>query len=231
MGRSLHHWRNLVCLPMMVMVPVSLLGQDTAMLHSTGGVMVNKNQAPTSNALFPDDLIETPQGAVGRIEAPGSTADITANTMVQFEGDELVLDHGGLSVNTSRLLRVRVGCVTVTPVNADWTHYDVIDLDGKITVSAQKNDVYIDARSSKPGKTVERDGQPAHSERAIVHEGEQKSREEKCGGPAVKEPEMPPGVGPIMNSPYAKLLGIVGIAVLTCYALCHSDDPLSPAVP
>jgi len=201
------------------------------MLHSTGGVMVNKNPAPTSNALFLDDLIETPQGAVGRIEAPGSTADITPNTMVQFEGDELVLDHGSVSVNTSRLLRVRVGCVTVTPVNPDWTHYDVTDLDGKITVSALKNDVYIDARSSKPDKAAEKAGQPLHFDRTIVHEGEQKSREENCAAPPVKESERLAGHGAIMNSPYVQWPAGGVIVGLTCWVLCNSDSPLSPAAP
>ena len=99
--------------------------------------------------------------------------------MVQFEGNELVLDHGSLSVNTSRGLRVRVGCLTVTPVNdAQWTHYDVVDCDGKVTVSALKNDVYIDARSSNPQQAR----QSSRSSRVTVREGEQKSREEKCGG-------------------------------------------------
>jgi hypothetical protein len=219
---------------MIVILPVSLLAQDTAMLHSTGGVLVNKNQAPASNALFPDDLIETPQGAVARIEAPGSTADITPNTVVQFEGDELVLEHGSVSVNTSRLLRVRVGCVTVTPVNPDWTHYDVTDLDGKITVSAQKNDVYIDARSDKPDKAqkaAEKAGQPVHTERTIVHEGEQKSREEKCAGPPVKESGRLAGRGAIMNSPYVQWPACGVIVGLTCWVLCNSDDPISPAAP
>ena len=231
MGRSLNQWRNLVCVAMIVMLPVSLLAQDTAMLHSTGGVMVNKNPAPASNALFPDDLIETPQGAVGRIEASGSTADITPNTVVQFEGDELVLEHGSVSVNSSRLLRVRVGCVTVTPVIADWTHYDVTDTDGKITVSALKNDVYIDARSSKPEKAMEKDGQPSHSDRMIVHEGEQKSREEKCGGPPVKESGRFAGRGAIMNSPYVQWPAGGVIVGLTCWVLCNSDKPLSASAP
>jgi hypothetical protein len=197
-------------------------------------VLVNKNQAPASNALFPDDLIETPQNGVARIEAPGSTADITANTIVQFEGDELVLEHGSVSVNTSRLLRVRVGCVTVTPVNADWTHYDVTDLDGRITVSAQKNDVYIDARSDrsdKAEKAAEKAGQPAHSDRTIVHEGEQKSREEKCGGPPVKESGRLAGRGAIMNSPYVQWPAGGVIVGLTCWVLCNSDGPLSPSAP
>src|ERR1700674_1595336 len=139
---------------MIVILPVSLPAQDTAaaMLRSNGtGVLLNKNPAPASAALFSNDLIETPKTAVARIEASGSSADLNPETVVQFEGNELVLDHGSLSVNTSRGLRVRVGCVTVTPVNdAQWTHYEVADLDGKVTVAALKNDVYIDARSNHP---------------------------------------------------------------------------------
>jgi hypothetical protein len=216
---------------MIVILPVSLSAQDTAMLHSNGGVLVNKNPAQASNALFPDDLIETPQGAAARIEAMGSTADINPDTVVQFEGDELVLEHGSVSVNTSRLLRVRVGCVTITPVNADWTHYDVTDVEGKITVSALKNDVYLDARSSKPEKAIEKAGQPPHSERTIVREGEQKSRDEKCGAAPVKESGRLAGRGAIMNSPYVQWPAGGVIVGVTCWALCNSDNPISPSAP
>jgi hypothetical protein len=229
MGRSFLKWRNFACLPMIVILPASLLADDTgaAMLRSNGGVLVNKTSAPASVALFRDDLIETPKNVVARIEMTGSTADVNSETMVQFEGDELVLDHGSVSVNTSRVLRVRVGCITVTPVNADWTHYDVTDLNGKVTVSASKSDVYIDSRSANPQQAK----QPSHSDRMIVREGEQKSREEKCGGPPIKESTRLAGRGAIMNSPYAigTAVGIVG--VLTCLGLCHDDDPVSPAKP
>jgi hypothetical protein len=105
---------------MAVVLPVSLAADETAaaMLRSSGsGVLVNRNPAPTSIALFPNDLIETPKNAVARIEVRGSTADINADTVVQFDGDELVLDHGSLSVSSTQGLRVRVGCLTVTPVN------------------------------------------------------------------------------------------------------------------
>ena len=54
---------------------------------------------------------------MARIEMIGSSVDVNPETMVQFQGDELALDDGSLSVNTSRGLRIRVGCVTVTPVN------------------------------------------------------------------------------------------------------------------
>ena len=216
---------------MSVILPVSLVAQDSAaaMLRSNGvGVIVNNNPAQPSVALFSDDLIEIQKNSTARIEASGSAADLNAETMVQFEGDELVLDHGSLSVNTSRGMRVRVGCLTVTPANpTEWTHYDVIDRDGKVQVSALKNDVNIDARSSTPQAAK----QPEHSDRVTVREGEQKSREEKCGAADIKLSTRIPGIGAIMNSPYAIGGGIVGIGVLTCWALCRSGNPISPTGP
>lgn len=228
MGIGLFSWRQFVCLPIIAILPVSLMGDETgsAMLRSNGGVLVNKNPAPASAALFRDDLIETQKNVVARIEAAGSTADINPETMLQFEGDTLVLDHGSLSVNTSRVLRVRVGCVTVTPVNEDWTHYDVTDVDGKVTVSALKNDVYIDSRSAKPQAAK----QPTRSDRTIVKEGEQKSREEKCGAAIVQQPHYA-GIGAILNSPWAVGAGGLAIVAITCFALCQNDNPVSPAKP
>ena len=62
----LFKWRHFVCLPLIAILPVSLLAQDTAaaMLRSNGvGVMVNRNPAPASTAVFFDDLIETQKNA------------------------------------------------------------------------------------------------------------------------------------------------------------------------
>ena len=146
-------------------------------MRSSGvGVNLDEKPAPASAAVFRDDLIETQKNASARLETSGSTADISPETMVQFEVDELVLDHGGLSVQTTRGLRVRVGCITITPVNETVaTHYEVVDTNGKVTVSALKSDVYIDARSNKEQQAKK----PEHSDRTIVRESEQKSREEK----------------------------------------------------
>jgi hypothetical protein len=217
---------------MIIILPVSLMAQGTAaaMLRSNGvGVLVNRNPAPDSVALFSDDLIEIQKNAAARIEASGSSADINADTMIQFENNELVLDHGSLSVNTSRGMQVRVGCVTVTPANADqWTHYNVVDLDGKVTVSALKNDVNIDARS----KNTQSVKDAAHSNRVTVREGEQKSREEKCGGADIRIPSGGlPAIGAAMNSPYAIATGIGIVGVVTCWALCRSGNPISPTGP
>ena len=149
--------------------------------------------------------------------------------MAQFKGNELVLEHGSLSVNTSRGMRVKVGCLTVTPVkNVEWTHYDVVDVDGKVTISALKSDVYIDATSNNPKQAK----QSGHSDRIIVREGEQKSREKKCGAAYLKTPAAITGRGAIMNSPWAIGAGVAGIGAALCFGLfCQNDDPVSPTKP
>jgi hypothetical protein len=214
-----------------VILPVSVLADDNAaaMLRSKGtGVLINKNPAPSSTALFPNSLIETQKDAVARIEASGSTAEINAETMVQFNGDELVLDHGTVSVNTSRGLRVRVGCLTIRPVNnTEWTHYDVTDVDGKVTVSALKNDASIDSQSSAAQQTK----QSVRSNRVIVHEGEQKSREEKCGGADMRKTGSIAGKDGILNSTLVQRAGFAITGALICLGLCHNDDPISPSGP
>lgn len=223
-------WRHLTCVFMLAIIPVSLSAQETAgaMLRSNGtDIFVNGSRVPASRALFRNDLVETPKNAAGRIEASGSTVDINAETMVQFEGDEMVLDHGTLTVNTSHGWRVRVGCVTVTPVNpTEWAHFEVADVDGKVRVSAQKSDVYIDARSKNPQSAK----QTSHSSRETVREGEQKSREESCGAAS-----RPYGAGAqpdaILNSPWAIAAGAGAVGLITCWALCRSDNPVSPDHP
>jgi len=219
-----------VCISMAVTLPVSLAADETAaaILRSSGSdVLVNRNPAPTSIALFPNDLVETPQNAVARIELSGSAADINADTMVQFQGDELVLDHGSVSVSTTRGMRVRVGCLTVAPVNlSQWTQYNVSDVDGKVTVNAAKSDVYIDSRAKKAQEAKN----PSRSTRDIVRESEQRSREEKCGAVYMRGDNVA-GLGAVMNSMWAKIVAGGAVGAVVCLGLCHDDDPASPSKP
>jgi hypothetical protein len=216
-------WRKLVCGVMIVIVPASMAAQgtDRALLHSDGGTWLNGKPALASSAIFRDDHIETQTAHSAKIDVEGSTVMMLQNTVVQFEGDELVLDHGSLQLNTAREMKVRVNCMTVIPVTADRTQYDVIDVDGKIKVIAYKNDVKIHhqgmARRSKQA-----------SSDSIVHEGEQSTRDEKCV--VVARPAEVDAKGPLLNSVWAKSAGVVAIG-LTCLILCRNEDPVSPYKP
>lgn len=219
-------WRHIFCLPIIAVLPALLQADEapTAMLLSSGtGVLVNKNAPPPSTALFAGDLIETQKNAVARIEASGSAANINPETLVEFKGNELVLEHGSLSVNTTHGLRVRVGCLTLEPGNnAQWTHYDVADVDGKVTISALKNDVIINAG---PGRL-----ESAGSAGSTVREGQQITREEKCGGHRDNSPIAVTGGGNAMSSPWVIGGAAAGIGILTCVVLCRGSGP-SPISP
>jgi hypothetical protein len=215
-------WRKLVCGVMIVIVPASMSAQgtDRALLYSDGGTWLNGKPAPASSAIFPNDYIQTQAAHSAKIDVEGSTAMMLPDTVVQFEGDELVLDHGSLQLSTARQMKVRVNCVTVIPVTADWTQYDVSDIDGKVKVSAYKKDVKIHAPSAAR--------RSRGSINNIVHEGERTTRDEKCGGGDVP----PPGTEPILDRPLAIGLGGGAITVaLICIILCLTDDPVSPSKP
>lgn len=220
-------WRSLVLTGCFMLGPPSLFAQapDRALLHSDGGTYLNGNPAPETSAIFSDALIQTQKEHSATIDADGSTALLQPETIVQFEGDELVLDHGDVQVNTGRQMRVRVNCMTVVPVTAERTQYEVTDIDGKIKISAYKNDVKVHYRAEGMRKS-----RPAESSDSIVHEGEQTMRQEKCGA-AINPADVVDAKGAILNSVWAKGTGLAAIGVVACLGLCHHDDPVSPSKP
>jgi len=220
---------HLVGWTMLVILRASVLAQDSnaAMLRTTSsGTFVNGSPAPASLALFTNDFIQTQKNAIARIEAPGSAAQIDGETALQFAGDELALDHGSLSVYTTRGMRVRVGCLTVTPVNLSAeTLYEVADRDGTLVVHATRSDVYIDAPLNKQKEPQK----PSKSGRDLVREGERRSREDGCAVATTKG--QTPGLGPILNAPWVKYAGAAAIGGVTWWVLCQDDDPVSPSTP
>lgn len=225
-GLDLLKWRSFVCPFLITILPVSLLGDSgAAVLRHSGNVLVNGTLAPPSSALFSGDTVEIQGKTPARIELPGSTVDISPDTLVRFDSEELRLEHGSVSVNTSRSFRVRAGCVVVTPAIEEWTLYDVTDTDGKVIVAAHKKDVNFDSRSANA-----HEARKVSSGTVTVHEGEQKSREEKCGAAAVESANRA-AIGGILDSPYVKWSVLGGLSVIVCLAFCHDDDPMSPAKP
>jgi hypothetical protein len=215
----LFQWRNFVCGAMIVALPASLVADDgsASMLHNQG--------APDSSAIFRNDTVQTQPHYEATIDATGSTATLEEETLIQNGENELFLEHGTLLVSTSRGMAVRVGCLRVVPVTAEWTQYDVTDVNGKVTVHAQKNDVQIEVR--RTGSQEIR--QPQTSDRATVREGEQASREQTCVALG-KSPSHFAAKGPLLNSPIAKAIGTGVIGGVLVWVLVD-DDPASPSKP
>ena len=209
---------------MIVILPLSLSSQESgrAILRNAGGVWLNGNSAPNSATLFPYDVVQTQKASIAKIDAEGSTATIQPESMVQLEGDDLMLDHGGIEVETARAMKVRVNCMTAIPLTAQWTRYEITDRDGKVTLAAAQGDVKLHfqpaiLKHSKSGALAD----------VIVHQGERLTRDEQCG--ATTEP-VEPGKPGFLDSFWAKVGGGIIIAT-TCILICRGDDPISPDKP
>lgn len=206
---------------MIVIFPSSLLAADSrpAILHTQGQVWVNGKEAPDSTAIMPGDLLETNTGVVANLTTDGSTVVIQEQSIVKYNGDSLTLEHGGVSVGTSKLMSVQVDCLRVVPVATEWTQYDVIDVDSRIRVDALKLDVNILRGASM--RKVERES--AASGSATLHEGQQVTREESEACGIAKKPVL---AGNPVNTKWIEIgAGAGGGVLVLCLLLCTGKKP------
>ena len=88
-------------------------------------------------------MVQTNSDSVANINATGSSVLVLNESLVQYEGAILKLEHGGVNISTSRLLATQAGAVTVAPVSNVWTEFEVRDVDGKVQIAARKGDLTI----------------------------------------------------------------------------------------
>ncbi len=224
---TLSRWRSSVSLTLLVILPVYLFADDSgarAILRSSGGVLVNKSTVPQSVALFPQDEIETQANATARIDYTGSSADISPESVIKVETGEIVLEHGSVIVTTFKQFRVRSGCVLATPVVAEKTVYTVTNTNSRVRVQADTNDVNLDSRSD-----LKRANRPESSGHEIVHQSEEKSRDEHCGAGNIRTSPVETA-GPILNSPWVVgTASAVIVGGVVCVLVCLDKNPVSPS--
>ena len=222
--------RGMVSCVLMVLFPFSLFAADSnaAMLYVNGPAWVNGAHVPrASSAIFSGDLLQTRSDSIANINQPGSMVRVHADSLVQFEGSSVRIDHGGVTVSTSQGMTTLAGDVKIAPTSSAWTEFNVVDVDGTVRIAARKGDVTIDDGS----KTVTlAQGQETTRDETSDNPSNKSSKKRKRGAGAA--PGATPGAsGGILNSPYA--IGIAGGAVIgvTTWVLLQSDNPASPAKP
>src|ERR1700719_1769772 len=143
MGRCV--FRKAVGFALVLLFPVSMFAADSeaAMLYSNGAAWLNGSRIPRSSAIFSGDLVQTRSDSVANINAAGSSITVLSDSLVQFEGTALKVEHGGVAVSTSKGTATTAGDVKVTPVSNSWTEFDVTDVDGTVRIAARKGDLTI----------------------------------------------------------------------------------------
>src|SRR5215467_3052716 len=203
---------------MALLLPVMTFAADqpSAMMYSHGSAMLNGAPVVRSSAIFSGDLVQTTKDSVANISATGSTVLVLNDSIVQYQGTRVKLEHGGVKVSTAKMLGTHVGGVTVVPKAAGWTEFEVRDVDGVVRIAARKGDLTI---SDEKGTTTLAEGQETTRDQGQDTEGKHKKKE---GAGAV-----PGAAGGVLNSPIAIGIGAAAIAGVTTWVLVESDEPES----
>src|SRR4051812_33397557 len=139
-------FRGLVSCLLLILFPCSMLAADSnpAMLYTNGAAWINGAHVPRpSLAIFSGDLLQTRSDSVVNINAPGSTVAVLGDSLVKFEGSSVEIDHGGVTVSTSKQMATTAGDIKVMPASEAWTEFSVTDVDGTVKISANKGDLTV----------------------------------------------------------------------------------------
>jgi len=217
-------FRRMVSCVLLLIVPASLLAADSgaAMLYAAGAAWLNGSHVPKSSAIFAGDLVQTRSDSAANIHAPGSSITVLGDSLVQFEGTSLKVEHGGVSVSTSKGIFTTAGDVRVAPVSNAWTEFNVTDVDGTVRIAARKGDLTVTDGNGTvtlaQGQETTRDEQSDQSK--------DKKKDKKRGVGAA-----PAAGGGVLNSTIAIGVGAAAVGGITAWVLLHSDNPVSPAAP
>jgi hypothetical protein len=197
---------------------------NAAMLYTNGAAWINGAHVPrASSAIFSGDILQTRSDSVANINEAGSSITVLADSLVTFEGSSLDIEHGAVTVSTSRSVATTAGDVKVTPVSNSWTEFNVTDLDGKVRISAKKGDLTVndgkEAVLLAQGQETTRDDSSNDEQ-----DGKKKKKRKQSGA-------IPAAGGGILNSPWAVGAGGAAVVGVTTWVLLQSSNPASPSKP
>src|SRR5947199_3054912 len=188
---------SVVSMALTLVVPVQLLGQDSAsgMVYANGSASVNGAEIPKSVAVFPGDVLQTKPDSSATIATNGSSVMMFSDSSVKYEGSWVGVDRGSVRINTSLGFEAHACEVKARPVSNTPTEYQFIHNDGHVTVIAIKGDVFVEdhqgARKDKKSKTDQKSMHQQSMDHGskIVKEGEQTTSADACHVAGKKRPK------------------------------------------
>ena len=207
---------------MVVIFPAALFAADqpAAMLYSHGTSLLNGDSIARSSAIFSGDLVQTTADSAANINAAGSIVLVLNDSLVKYQGNIVELEHGRVTISTSKLLATRAGDVTVSPATGVWTEFDVRDVDGRVLIAARTGDLTI---SDDTGTSTLAQGQQTTRDESQPQDENKKKKKKRAAGAA------PGAAGGALSSPVA--IAIAGAAIVggAAFVLVQNAAPVSPA--
>lgn len=205
---------------------------NAAMLYTHGAAWLNGTHVPSSSAIFTGDLVQTRSDSGANINAPGSSITVLGDSLVQFQGSSLKVEHGSVDVATSKGVATTAGDVRIAPASNAWTEFNVTDLDGTVKIAASKGDLLVTDDNGTvtlpQGQQTTRDEQSAQPDQTTdtnANNKDKKKNKKRAAGAA------PGATGGALSSPIAIGVGAGVIGGVAIWVLIRNDDPVSPVVP
>jgi len=207
--------RRVICWILIAVTPAALVAADAdsgaAMLYGKGAVSLNGKPLPRSSAVFPGDLIQTQPEAIATLDASGSGVVVFPDSLIKFEPNAISLEHGGVSVATSKGMVALVREVTVTPASNTWTEFEVADTNGKIQVFGSKGTVNVNCGKDTTSLSEGDQATPDDS-------GHCNKKKRKAGTPLPED-------GRLLTNPYVVAGAVITGGGIICLLLCNSSEP------
>jgi len=213
----------MVCCMLLAAFPAQMLAGESAsaMLYSSGSAWLNGATVPKTSAMFPGDLLQTRSDSTASIQSNGSNVMVMADSLVKFEGPGVEIEHGGVRVTTSRGMAAHAGDVTVKPAGGSWTEFQVIDVDGRVQIAANKGDLMV---QDDQGTTTVTQGQQTTRDDTNDNEKKKKRRRRGAGTATAAQ-------GGIMSSPWAVYGGAGAVVGVGIWVWLREEPPVSPSCP
>jgi hypothetical protein len=220
--------RVVVSCVLLFLFPSSIFAADTdaAMLYTHGAAWVNGVHVPRfSSAIFSGDLVQTRSDTVADINEPGSTITLQADSLVEFQPSSLHIEHGGVTIATSKEVASVAGDVNVKPVSSAWTEFNVVDVDGTVRIAARKGTLSV--TYGKEVFTLAQGQETTRDETAPDSNNNDSKNSKKKNGAGTA----PGASGGWLNSPVAVGVGAAAVVGVTTWVLIQSNSPASPSAP
>ena len=154
------------------------------------------------------------------ISATGSSVLLLNESLVQYEGTTPKLEHGGVTVSTSKLLTTRAGNVVISPVSNVWTEFEERDVDDRVQTEARKGNLTI---RDNTGFTTLAEGQ-----KTTRDDSQSQSNKKRSVAPGANYLASGSGI----QLPPSQSASPGGVAVGgSFWVVFGHDDPLSPVEP
>ncbi len=188
---------------------------DVAVVQALRTAWLNGVPIPQLSAIFPGDMVQT-KDEFADIDAFGSKVLVLKESLVTYRGNAVEVQHGGVSVTTSKALTAQIEGLIIRPAAANWTQFQVTNRKGSVHILASKGDLIL---ADENGSMTLSAGQET------TREVPAQKRKKRAAG------AIPAARGSVMDSKAAIILGGAAATGVTVWVLCQPEDPISPDTP